>query len=370
MQRQILRETLAQVSPREYVRKCDADRQPPWDSFRALADAGWLGLGIPEAYGGSGGTTLDIALYLEEVGRAHVDLALWMFRVMVYGGQAVLADGTDEQRNDFLPKVARGERHTCFSLTEPQSGSDAAALTTSAVADGDDYVINGQKIWCTGFLVSDYVLIAVRTNPNVSKHRGISLFLLDTKAPGITAQKLESLGHRSVSSTALFLDNVRTPKSSMLGELDQGWKGLGKYLEWERMCLSAARIGGAQAAFEDALAYAKTREQFGQPIGKFQAISHKLAEMAMAVDTARLLVYRYAWMIGEGMTGHKEAAMLKLFAAETYQKVADLGLQVMGSYGYSMENDMQRHFRDARLASIGGGTSEIQKNIIARELGL
>lgn len=156
----------------------------------------------------------------------------------------------------------------------------------------------------------------------------------------------------------------------MLGAPGEGWKLLGKYLEWERLCLSAAWTGGAQAALDEALAWAKQRQQFGRPIGKFQAVSHKLADMAVQVDLARLLVYRYALMLSQRTAGHKEAAILKLFAADAYKQVADLGLQVMGGYGYSMESTMQRHFRDARLGTIGGGTSEIQKNIIARELGL
>ena len=370
LQRQALREMLQRVCPAEYARRCDDEKRPPREAFDALADAGWLGLGIPEAHGGQGGTTLDVAIMLEEVGRAMVDLALWVFRAMVYGGQAILHAGTDEQRHFFLPRVARGELSTALALTEPDSGSDAAALQTRAVADGDDFVLSGQKMFCSGLTVSQYVIVAARTDPSLPKHRGISLFLVDTAAQGLTHRPLDTLGHRSVATTAVFLDDVRTPRSSLLGPLNGGWRLLGTFLEWERLCLSAARTGGAQAALEEALAWAKQREQFGQPIGKFQAVSHMLAEMAMLVDTSRLLVYRYAWLVGEGREAHFEAAALKLVAGEAYKTVADLGLQVMGGYGYSMESAMQRHLRDARLGTIGGGTSEIQKNIIARTLGL
>jgi acyl-CoA dehydrogenase len=370
LQRRVLREMLERVCPREYARRCDDDKRPPREAFDALAEAGWLGLGLPEQYGGLGGDTLDIAILLEEAGRAMVDLGLWIFRAMVYGGQAVLHSGTDAQKAYFLPRVARGQLSTALALTEPGSGSDAAALTTTATADGDDYVLEGQKMFCSGLTVSEYVIIAARTDPGVPKHRGISLFLVDTNSSGLSHRPIDTLGHRSVATTAVFLDQVRTPKSSLLGPLNEGWRLLGVYLEWERLCLSAARTGGAMAALEEAIDYAKRREQFGQPIGKFQAVSHKLAEMAMLVDISRLLVYRYAWLISQGEAGHLEAAILKLFAAESYKTVADLGLQVMGGYGYSMESDMQRHFRDARLGTIGGGTSEIQKNIIARQLGL
>jgi alkylation response protein AidB-like acyl-CoA dehydrogenase len=173
-----------------------------------------------------------------------------------------------------------------------------------------------------------------------------------------------------VPTTAVFFDNVRTPSSSLLGPLNGGWPLLGKYLEWERLCLSAARTGAAAAALEEALEWAKQRHQFGQPIGKFQAVSHKLADMAVQVEISHLLVYRYAWRLSNGLASRKDAAILKLFASEAYKTVADLGMQVMGGYGYSMENAMQRHYRDARLGTIGAGTSEIQRNIIARELGL
>lgn len=368
--RQSIRGLLKKVCPPQYARSCDEEKRPPREAFQALAEAGWLGLAIPEEYGGGGGDQLDVAILLEETGRAMVDLGLWVFRAIVYGGQAVLDAGTEAQKRHFLPRVAAGELSTCFGLTEPDSGSDAASLTTTAVRDEDDYVLNGRKMFCSGFTVSDYVLIATRTDRNLPRHEGISLFLVDTHAAGLSHRVVEVLGHRSVATTALFLDDVHTPASSMLGPLNGGWPLLGKYLEWERLCLSAARTGGAIAALEEALAWAKERRQFGRPIGKFQAVAHQLAEMAVLVDISRLLVQRYAWMLSRGQAGHTEAAVLKLFAAESYKQVADLGLQVMGGYGYSMESPMQRHYRDARLGTIGGGTSEIQKNIIARELGL
>ncbi|MGH7902976.1 MAG: acyl-CoA dehydrogenase family protein [Candidatus Dormibacteraceae bacterium] len=370
MQRRTLREMLRRVCPPDYARRCDEERRPPREAFDALAAAGWLGLGIPEEHGGQGGDQLDIAILLEEAGRAMVDLGLWVFRAIIYGGQAVLDSGSETQKRFFLPRVARGELSTCFALTEPDSGSDAAALTTTAVRDKDSYVINGRKMFCSGLTVSDHVLIATRTDPDLPKHEGISLFLLDTHAEGLTHQVLEVLGHRSVATTAVFLDGVRTPAASMLGPLNGGWPLLGRYLRWERLCLSAARTGGAAAALEEAIEWARRRHQFGRPIGKFQAVSHQLAEMAMRVDISQLLVRRYAWALSQGVATARAAATLKIFAAESYKEVADRGLQVMGGYGYTMESAMQRHYRDARLGTIGGGTSEIQRNLIARELGL
>ncbi len=370
MLRSALRELVKRHCPREYVRECDELRKPPWESYKALADGGWFGLGIPEEYGGMGGDAIELAILLEEVGKGHLDLALWAFRVVCYGGVAILEDGAEEQRSFFLPQVAKGDCIFCFGLTEPEAGSDAAAITTTAVADGDHFIINGQKCFTSGFDISHYALLATRTDKTVKKHKGITNFIVDCKSPGINSQKIECLGHRSVPTSRLYLDNVRVPRERMLGGLNEGWEGILKYLTFERLCLSAARTGAAEAALEDAVEYAKERKQFGRPIGSFQAVSHKLADMKMMVEVSRILVYRFGWLVKEGLSGLMEAAILKLYTAEAYKTVADLGLQVMGGYGYAMEYDMQRHFRDSRLGTIGGGTSEIQRNIIARVLGL
>lgn len=368
--RQALRDLLREVAPPEYVRRCDLEHQPPWEAFRALAAHGWLGVGIPEAYGGSGGDPVDMAIVLEETGRVHLDLGLWVFRQLSHGGHAISHDGTDEQKRDFLPKVARGEIVMAFALTEPEAGSDAAALTTAAVRDGDDYVLNGQKWFTSGFDIADYCLVVARTDSSGPKQEGITNFLVDTKSPGITARRIPTLGTWALGTNSVLFENVRVPATRVLGAVGQGWRGVLSYLEVERLCLSAARTGAALAALDEALAYAKVREQFGQPIGRFQAVSHKLADMATGVDAAQLLVYRFAWLMRENRPRVKEAAMLKLFTAETYHQVADLGLQILGGYGYTMESDMQRHYRDSKLATIGGGTSEIQRNIIARQMGL
>jgi alkylation response protein AidB-like acyl-CoA dehydrogenase len=370
LQRQVLRESLRKLCPPEYARRCDEERTPPREAFDALAAAGWLGLGIPEEYGGQGGDQVNIAILLEETGKVMVDLGLWLFRVLAYGGQAVLDAGTEEQKQRLLPRVAAGELSVCFALTESEAGSDAAALKTRARRTDDGYVINGQKLYCSGLPVSDYILLAARTDPDARKHEGISLLLVETGAAGLEWSKLDMLGHRSVPTTAVFLDDVHVPRNDLLGEENGGWPLLTKFLEWERLCLSAVRTGGASAALAEALDWAKHRHQFGRPIGTFQAVSHMLAEMAMLVDISQLLVYRYAWKLASGSNDRKDAAIVKLYTAEAYKRVADLGLQVMGGHGYSMESVMQRHFRDARLGTIGGGTSEIQKNIIARELGL
>jgi alkylation response protein AidB-like acyl-CoA dehydrogenase len=269
-----------------------------------------------------------------------------------------------------LPKILRGEISFCFGLTEPNSGSDAAALTTRARAADGGFVINGQKIFTSGMDISDYCLLVTRTSTTGKKQEGITNFLVDTKSPGIVVRKIQTLGQRAIGTTEVFYTNVQVPASAVLGDVDQGWAAVDAYLWYERLCLSAARTGAALAAFEYALDYAKGRKQFGQPIGKFQAISHKLADMKVMLDISRTLVYRFAWLLSQGKATREDAAVLKLYTGETYKAVSDMGLQILGGYGYCMEYPLQRFFRDSRLAVIGAGTSEIQRNIIARGLGL
>jgi acyl-CoA dehydrogenase len=336
---------LDDVCPPEYAERCDREARPPREAYEALGQHGWLGLSLPAEYGGGGGSEIDLAILLEEAGRHFEELGMWLFRTITYGGHAVIQFGTPEQRAAVLPRVARGELSVCFGLTEPHSGSDAAALTTRATRDGDEYVINGRKIFTSGMDISDYCLLVTRTAVGPRKQEGITNFLVDTALPGIEVRKVETLGQRAIGTTEVLYTDVR-------------------------LCLSAARTGAASSAFDYALRYAKTRVQFGRPIGQFQAISHKLADMKVMLDVSRMLVYRFAWLLSRGKATRHDAAVLKLYTGEAYKAVSDLGLQILGGYGYCMEYPLQRFFRDSRLAVIGGGTSEIQRNIIARGLGL
>ena len=365
-----LTELLDKVCPPEYAERCDNDATPPREAFEALAKHGWFGLILPVEYGGTGGSAIDLAILLEETGRHFEELAMWLFRTLTYGSYAVMTHGTREQKADLLPRLVRGELSFCFALTEPHSGSDAAALTTRAAAVDGGYVINGQKVFTSGMDISDYCLLVARTSTGTKKQQGITNFLVDTKLPGIEIRKIKTLGQRAIGTTQVFYNDVKVPASAVLGQVDQGWEAVDAYLWYERLCLSAARTGAATAAFEYALEYAKTRKQFGRPIGQFQAISHKLADMKMMLDISRTMVYRFAWLMSEGKATRHDAAVLKLYTGETYKAVSDMGLQILGGYGYCMEYPMQRFFRDSRLATIGAGTSEIQRNIIARGLGL
>jgi alkylation response protein AidB-like acyl-CoA dehydrogenase len=366
-----VRKLLADVCPPDYVEQCDRDGVPPKEAYAAMAEHGWLGLMMAEEHGGSGGSPVDVAILLEEAGRAYEELGVWMFRSMVWGGHSLSLHGTEAQKAAYLPKIASGESSVCFGLTEPDSGSDAAALKTFAEKQADgSYIINGQKMFTSGMDISDYCLLVARTSHGERKQQGITNFFIDTKTPGIEVRKIETLGHRGIGTTQVFYTDVHVPADAVLGEVDNGWAATDQYLWYERLCLSAARYGAASAAFDYALDYAKTREQFGQPIGKFQAISHKLADMKSMLEISRLLVYQFAWRVGQGNATRHDAAIIKLYSSEAYKAISDMGLQIFGGYGYCMEFPMQRFFRDSRLAVLGAGTSEIQRNIIAHSLGL
>ena len=355
---------------REYVRDCDREHRPPTELYRKLGAQGWLGINIAEEYGGSGGGAVEVAILLEELGRAFLDLSFWVFRAVTWGGLAIGRDGTEEQKQRFLPGIAAGDLSVCFSLTEPDAGSDAASIALAAVEDGDDFVLNGQKVFTSGFKVSDIALVAARTATGGRKHEGITNFLVDTDTPGLDWSPIETLGHWPLGTAMLHFDDVRVPRDRVLGPVHDGWKNLGEYLRYERLCLSAARTGAAKAALADSVAYATERRQFGQPISQFQAVSHRLAEMQVQTEISEMLVYRYASRLDRGLATPRDAAILKLYACEAYKAVADMGLQVLGGYGYTMEYDLQRHYRESRLGVIGAGTSDIQRNIIARTMGL
>ncbi|HEX5695424.1 MAG TPA: acyl-CoA dehydrogenase family protein [Acidimicrobiia bacterium] len=367
--RATVREFCDKEISREYVRECDRERKAPRDLYDKLAKQGWLGINIPEEHDGAGAGAVEVAILLEELGRAFLDLSFWVFRTVTWGGLAISRDGTPELKRDLLPRIASGELTVCFSLTEPDAGSDAAAITLSAVEDGDDYLLNGQKVFTSGFKVSDLDVVATRTSSEGKKHHGITNFIVDTNSPGLDWSPIETLGHWPLGTAMLYFTDVRVPKTRMLGTLHEGWADLGVYLRYERLCLSAARTGAA-AALADSVSYAQERKQFDQPISQFQAVSHRLADMQTMVEISQMLVYRYASRLDRGVATTRDAAILKLYACESYKQVADMGLQVLGGYGYTMEYDLQRHFRESRLGVIGAGTSDIQRNIIARTMGL
>ena len=356
------------LAPR--VEELEATETFPVDLFQELGRLGYLGVGIPEAEGGSGGDMTMRCLLIEEIGRVNCGFAAALLGHVGLATIPLIKYGTAEQKAAYLRPALAGEKLGCFGLSEPGAGSDAASLRTTAVRDGDSYVINGSKIFITNGTIADYCMLAAYTDRS-RRGSGISMFIVDTSTPGyVVSKKLKKLGHHTSETAVLAFENMRVPATALLGGSEGGFAQVTGTLEGGRITHAARSVGVSQAAFETALKYAGEREQFGQKIGKFQAIKFKLARMAMEVETARTMVWRAAWLFDQGVPCMKEAAMAKLFASEAAQHVSWEALQIHGGYGYITEFPVERYFRDARLMTITEGTSEIQLTLIARELGI
>jgi alkylation response protein AidB-like acyl-CoA dehydrogenase len=363
-----LRAFLLRECPIEYVRECDEAERFPTELFGKLAAGGWLGLPIPEAYGGTGGSCTDLVVFLEELAWHFEAAANCYYTTVVIAADALAHFGSEEQKRTLLPRLARGEIRFAFSLSEPNSGSDAASLRTRAVQEGGEWVINGQKMFCSCAQVADYILLMARSDATAPKHDGITMFLLDPKTPGVEIRRLKKLGLKPMDLNEIFLSDVRIPGDAMIGAVNQGWRNVLKTLDYERCCLSAVNVGAARSCLDRALTYTKEREQFGQKISSFQLTRAKLADMEMEIDAGRLLLYRSAALVDRGIANNKESAVANLYTSEAYVRAALNGMRMMGGWGYLMEFDMQRHYRDSKLAEIGGGTSEILRIVISREM--
>ena len=334
---------------------------------RKMAELGWYGLCIPEEYGGSGGSFLDATLFLEEFTRGQAPVGAYAVTLIVVG--ALNRFGTEEQKRDLLGRVAEGGT-LAIAMSEPESGSDVASLKTSAVRDNGEWVLNGSKMWCSFAHKASHTLIVCRSERTDNPHEGMSMILVPRETEGFTITPIQTLGGEDTNE--LHLDDVRVPEEALLGTEGAGWTQLMAGLNNERVILGATALGLAQRAFDDALAYAKERRQFGRPVGTFQAIQHKFADLATDLARTRLLVRWVARMTDEdpGRMLPQEASMAKLAATELAKRCALEGMQIMGGYGYATEYPMERHVRAALVTTIYGGTSEIQKNIIAKTLGL
>jgi alkylation response protein AidB-like acyl-CoA dehydrogenase len=332
--------------------------------------AGLFALPFAEEYGGAGGSVVDLAIVSEEIGRYSADVA------MAFGGSTFCAlnvarKGSEEQKRYWLPKLMSGEIRMSISMSEPDAGSDVGAMRTQARRDGNEYVLNGQKIWATAAGARDNVInVYVKTDPKAHYRQGMSLFLVDNDTPGLEIRKLDMLGRRSVGTYELYFNDARIPPDRLIGGENKGWDCILSGLQAERVVAAACDCGSARGALDMAVNYAKERHQFGRAIGSFQAIAHMLADLETQVEAAWALTLKAAWRVSRGEDALKEITMAKLLAAETYVKTTEAGMQVMGGYGYNMEFDMQRHFRDARAATIAAGSSQIQRNLIAGQMGL
>lgn len=368
LMRDSLRAFLTRECPIEYVRECDEQERFPIELYEKLAAEGWLGLPIPVEYGGSGGSCTDLVVFLEEFARHFEAGANLYYTTVVIATDALTHFATEAQKQDLLPKLARGEIRFALSLSEPGSGSDAASLITRAELQGDEWVINGQKMFCSAAQVADYILLMTRTDTEAPKHKGITMLLVPTGTEGMEIRRLKKLGLKPMDLNEIFLTDVRIPKENVIGAVNGGWMNALKTLDYERCCLTGVNVGAAQSVLEKILTYTEERKQFGQKINSFQLTKAKLADMDMEIEAARLLLYRSADLVDRGIPNNKQSAMANLYSSEMYVRAALNGMRMMGGWGYLMEYDMQRHFRDSKLAEIGGGTSEILRIIIAKEL--
>jgi isovaleryl-CoA dehydrogenase len=335
--------------------------------YGRMAELGWLGLTIPEQYGGSDGTMLEACLFMEETSRGLAPIGGYATTLIVAG--ATRRFGTEEQKREILGGIASGAVEA-IAMTEPEAGSDVGSLTTEAARSNGGFVINGQKVFCSNAHISDHVLVVCRTTKGESKHEGLSMIFVPREAEGMEIKPIDTLGGRETNY--LYFTDCETAADAVLGEVDRGWMQLMAGLNVERLILAATMLGIAERAFDDALAYVKERKQFGRPIGSFQALQHRLADMATELEAAKLMTYWVASLTDEDPDRMlpKEASMVKLFVTENAKRVALEGMQMMGGYGYSSEYDMERLVRSSLVATIYGGTSEIQRNIIAKTLGL
>ena len=359
---------LERVLPPEKISAQDKASEYPHESFKALADAGWLSLPFDEAYGGMGASYKDFAVFIEALGYHYPGIRTAYMTTVVYGGLYIQNLGSEALKQEFLPPIMKGERRMAVAMTEPQSGSDVAGIRLRATRDGDGYVLNGQKVYITNAHESDYLVVAVKTDPEAGR-KGISLVIVDTTDPGFEARPMDPLGGRSTLLNEVFFDDVRVPASRLLGEENGGWKGLMQGLNLERILIAAAASGQCLKIIEIAKQFVEDRKAFGKRIADFQAVAHKFAEMAMMTETARLHTYSTAEMLDAGEDAIQETAMAKVVATENNFKVADLSVHIMGAAGY-VQGDMQRLFRDARLGTIGSGTSDIMRNVIAQRMEL
>ena len=350
------------------ARELDEKGGFPHESVKKMAELGLMGIPWDEKYGGTGMDTMALVIAIEEIGKVCPSTAATMMAHTSLGTAPIVIFGTEEQKERYLPGLASGKKIGAFGLTEPNAGSDAGNTQTRAVLIGDEYIVNGEKAFCTNAGEASVMIFTAVMIEN-GEEKGISAFVIDADTEGMSLIPAEKkMGWCGSDTRSVFFRDMHIPKSAVLGNPSKGFKQFLKTLTGGRITIGALGIGTAQGAFARALAYSQEREAFGKPIHKFQGVSFKLSDMATQIEAARHLVYYAAWKKDQGLPVIREAAMAKLFSSETAMMVTTEAIQVLGGYGYIKEYDVERFFRDAKILEIGEGTSEIQRMIIAREL--
>jgi alkylation response protein AidB-like acyl-CoA dehydrogenase len=365
-----LHRVMGKLATEDYLQRIDREGHYPYEVYEAWVELGLFRIGFPEAYGGLGGDLKDLLLISQELAHWSYDIYS-AYSVPLYTALTLLKIGSEAQKQAYLPALMEGRIRLSTSISEPAAGSDVSAITTHARPVPGGWCLNGQKLWNTAAGARGNVLqVLARSDPDSAPRAGMSMFLVPNDAPGVECRKLNMLGRRGTGTYEVFFTDVFVPADHLVGGLNAGWKGLLACLQTERVLTSAGYVGSAQKVVDITLRYAKERSQFGRAIGEFQVIAHMLADMQTEVDASRLLVERAASIIMSGADATREVSMAKLYGSETYAKVSNQGMQVFGAYGYSMEYEIQRHFRDSRSTTVGAGSSQMQRNTIAATLGL
>ncbi|EMR05915.1 Acyl-CoA dehydrogenase, short-chain specific [Bhargavaea cecembensis DSE10] len=372
-EQQMIRKTIREfadevVAPGAIER--DRTKEFPKEIFRQLGEMGMMGLPFDEKYGGAGADTVSFAIVTEELSRACASTGITYSAHISLGGAPLNLFGTEEQKQRYLVPICTGESLGAFGLTEPNAGSDAGGTQTTAKPEGDDFVINGSKVFITNASHAKHLALTAITGMEDGK-KEISAIIVPTDADGFKViDNYEKMGLNASNTTELVLENVRVPQENLLGKRGNGFRQFLVTLDGGRIGIGAMAVGIAQAAFDRSLQYAKERKQFGRAIADFQVNQFKLADMALKIELARTMVHKAAWLKDQGRPFSKEAAMCKLYASEIAMEVADEAIQLHGGYGYMKEYEVERYMRDAKLLEIGEGTSEVQHMVIARQIGV
>jgi alkylation response protein AidB-like acyl-CoA dehydrogenase len=367
--RQSVREFAARyVRPR--IKEMEEKEDVPQDLMRQMAEQGFYGIRYAEEWGGQGGDNVMFAIFNEEMAHCYMSTAARAMMQCLMGTEFINLYGTEEQKTNFLVPAIQGEKYGTLAITEPAGGTDLGAMQTTAVREGDEYVISGQKSWITGAHVVDFITIAAKTDPEAG-FRGVDMFLLESDRPGVVVgDRIDKLIARASGCYEMFFDDVRSPADRLFGgEEGKGFALLRNILNDIRVHTAALGLGIAQAAYEESVEYAQQRVAYGRPIIKWQAIQHKLAKMRVDIDAARLMIYYAAWRMDQGLPVNVEAATCKYFITEAVLRIVDDASRIFGGYGASMDMNIQRYLRDARWLLYGGGTQTMILNIIAAEIG-
>jgi alkylation response protein AidB-like acyl-CoA dehydrogenase len=364
----MLRNFFETEAPTQVISRLDQNAEYPGELYAKMAGLGLCGITIDEEYGGSPADELSVAILSEEMARAGGCLVYAFIPTVTFCAKGIQLFGTEEQKRQYLPEVAAGKMRFAMALTEPAAGSDLTHLSTSARRDGSDYVINGQKVFSTGADTADYLFTFVRTDASATAHRGLSVLLIPRTAPGVTIRPLTKLAGQGTHTCEVFLEDVRVPAEALVGDLNHGARIIFGLLDGERISVGVQGLGIAQGALDFALKYAQEREQFGQPIADFQAISHMLADMAVEVEAVRWITWRAAWKREQGLPHSADASMAKVLGSETSTRVVLRGMQILGGYSYTTDYPMERWYRETKLNEIAGGTNQIQRDLITRSL--